>query len=80
MSELKIRKERRAKRSSRRPKGVTVRTVRDAEGGKTRILAIDANSPTFGEDFLYVFTQNVRRARRENKALLGSPSGAKRTP
>ena len=80
MPDLKVRKEPKPKRAGKRPKGVTVRTVRDADGGKQRILAVDTNSPTFSEDFLYVFTQNVRRARRANKALLGTPSGVKRQP
>lgn len=64
-------------RSGKKPKGVTLRRVTGADGEKVTIRAVDANSPTFGEDFLYVFTKNVEAARRENKRLFGSADGVK---
>jgi hypothetical protein len=67
-----------AKKAGRKPKGVVVRRVTGASGRKVAVRAVDANSPTFGEDFLYVFTQNVKAARRENKAKLGSLSGRRK--
>jgi len=44
------------------------RTVRS--GGKTmKVRIVDADSPVFAADFGAVFAENVRRARRENRAL-----------
>jgi hypothetical protein len=67
-----------AKKAGRKPKSVVVRRVTSASGEKVAVRAVDANSPTFGEDFLYVFTQNVKAARKENKAKLGSLSGRRK--
>lgn len=65
-------------RPGKRPKGVTSRRVTAPDGRKITIRAIDANSPDFGEAFLYVFGRNVATARKENKEILGSPSGVPR--
>ncbi len=70
-----IRSEPKALKAGTRPKSVTAKFLFTADGLKTRVLAVDANSPSFGADFLYVFTQNVRRARKENKLRLGSTDG-----
>lgn len=78
MTDITIQRADKGKRAGKKPKGVTLRRVTTADGQKVTIRAIDANSPTFGEDLLYVFSKNVEAARRENKALLGSPSGAKK--
>lgn len=44
------------------------RTVRS--GGKTmKVRIVDADSPTFAADFGAAFSENVRRARRDNRAL-----------
>jgi hypothetical protein len=59
-----------AKRASKRPKSVTVRLMATNAGGHARILAVDANSPSLGDDLLYVFSKNVQRARKENRDLL----------
>jgi hypothetical protein len=67
-----------AKKAGRKPKSVVVRRVTSLSGEKVAVRAVDANSPTFGEDFLYVFTQNVKAARKENKAKLGSLSGRRK--
>lgn len=75
MTDITIQRSEKGKRAGKKPKGVTLRRVTAANGEKVTIRAIDANSPTFGEDLLYVFSKNVEAARRENKALLGSPSG-----
>ena len=77
MAKLEIKTHPKAKRASARPETVAVKSVSAERGGKLRVLSVDANSPSFGDDFLYVFTQNVKRARKENKQRLGSPSGAK---
>jgi hypothetical protein len=78
MTDISILRSDKGKRAGKKPKGVTIRRITAANGEKVTIRAIDANSPTFGEDLLYVFSRNVEAARRENKALLGSPSGAKK--
>lgn len=67
-----------SKRPGRRPKGVTTKRVTTATGDKVTVRSIDANSPTFGEDLLYVFARNVEAARKENKTLLGTPSGVRK--
>ena len=53
------------------PGSVTEQRVRTPEGRMTTIRRIDARSPTFGEDMLYVFSKNVAAARRENKRVIG---------
>ena len=78
MTDITIRRSEKGKRAGKKPKGVTIRRITDANGEKVTVRAIDANNRTFGEDLLYVFSKNVEAARRENKALLGTPSGAKR--
>lgn len=41
------------------------------DGRFQTIHKVDAGSPTFGEDMLYVFRKNVQAARRENKKVTG---------
>lgn len=62
-------------RAGKKPKGVTIRRVLDSTGKMVSIRAVNAHSPTFGQDLLYVFSKNVEAARRENKRLLGSADG-----
>ena len=45
------------------------RTARAAGEKAMRVRVVDADSPTFGADFEAAFKANVRRARRENRAL-----------
>ena len=75
MTDITIQRVYGANRPGKKPKGVTLRRVTDADGQKVTIRAIDANSPTFGEDLLYVFGKNVEAARRENKRVIGTASG-----
>ena len=77
MSDVTIVRSDRVKRAGRKPEGVTKRQVTTESGDKVTIRAVDANSPTFGEDFLYVFSKNVEAARKENKRLFGSADGVK---
>ncbi len=77
MTDITLQKFDRGQRAGKKPKGVTTRRVTTETGDKVTIRAVDANSPTFGEDFLYVFTKNVEAARRENKRLFGSADGVK---
>lgn len=77
MTDITLQKFDKGQRSGKKPKGVTTRRVTTETGEKVTIRAVDANSPTFGEDFLYVFTKNVEAARRENKRLFGSADGVK---
>lgn len=78
MTAIVIRRYEKPKKAGRKPKGVTERLLTTDTGETVRVRAIDANSPTFGDDFLYVFSRNVAAARRENKAVLGTPSGVKK--
>jgi hypothetical protein len=64
MAELKIQVEAKARRATKRPKSVVLKTLSTNEGAKTRVTSVDANSATFGADFLYVFKNNVRKARK----------------
>lgn len=41
------------------------------ESGVKVVRTLDAHSPTFEDDFSYVFGQNVAKARKENKRVLG---------
>lgn len=78
MTDMTITKSDKARRAGKKPVGVTSRRVTTTTGEKVLIRAIDANSSTFGEDFLYVFTKNVEAARRENKRMFGSADGVKK--
>jgi len=75
MTDLTIQKSTTGQRAGKKPKGVTNRRVTTLTGEKVTIRSIDAHSPTFGADFLYVFTKNVEAARKENKRLFGSADG-----
>ncbi|MBB4859525.1 hypothetical protein HNO88_002854 [Novosphingobium chloroacetimidivorans] len=51
---------------------VTQKRVWDAGSGQfTTVRTIDAQSKTLSEDLNYVFSKNVAKARRENKAVAG---------
>jgi hypothetical protein len=49
-----------------------------ADGRPSTVLTLDARSPTFGDDLQHLFERNVRKARRDNKRLLGSADIAPR--
>ena len=66
--ELEIRTVAESKKASRRPKTVVVKTLRSDDGVKTRVLGLDGNSASFGDDFLYAFKANVKAARKKNRA------------
>ena len=40
-----------------------------SNGTSMKVRIVDADSPTFGADFQAAFAENVRRARRENRAI-----------
>ncbi|HEY2707609.1 MAG TPA: hypothetical protein VGI95_06105 [Caulobacteraceae bacterium] len=67
MVALKIEVKAKAQRASKRPKSVSSKTLSTPAGAKTRVTSLDANSATFGADFLYVFKNNVRKARKGNR-------------
>jgi len=75
MTDITIQRVHGANRPGKKPKGVDEKRVKTAAGETVTVRTIDANSPTFGEEFLYVFGRNVAAARRRNKAVLGTPSG-----
>jgi hypothetical protein len=51
---------------------VVSKSVHKPSGERTKILSVDANSPTFGNDLSIIFERNVARARRANKKKFGS--------
>lgn len=60
---------------------VTQKRVRDSSSGKLMtIRTIDGQSKTIGQDLSYVFSKNVAKARRENKAVTGVADRAPRKP
>jgi hypothetical protein len=75
MTDISIQRSSKSSRAGKKPKGVTTKRVTTPDGAKVTVRSLDANSPTFGEEFLYVFSRNVAAARRRNKEILGSPSG-----
>ena len=75
--DLEIRTFDEPKRASRRPKTVVIKTVSTETGGKTKVLTLDANSASFGDDFLYVFTKNVKAARKKNRERSAVSGGGK---
>jgi hypothetical protein len=52
---------------------VVSKTVHKPSGERIRILSVDSNSPTFGNDLNIIFERNVAKARRANKKKFGSP-------
>ena len=51
-----------------KPGPAKYRTVQ-RDGERVRLRVVDADSPKFAADFQAAFAANVRRARRENRAL-----------
>jgi uncharacterized protein YjhX (UPF0386 family) len=54
-------------------KGGKIKRVRDASGQLITIRTIDADSRSFGSELRDVFAKNVSKARKANKAAVGSP-------
>ena len=52
-----------------KPSAPRYRTAIGPDGNQVRIRVIDPNSPTFTADLLSSFRANVKRARKESKAL-----------
>ena len=51
--------------------GVVEKRVRDAAGKMQTVRTIDGHSKSFTNDLTYVFSRNVAKARRDNKAVIG---------
>jgi hypothetical protein len=75
MPKLQLVKHPKAKRAPSKASNVVSRRLRTEAGEVVTVYAIDTNSPTFANDFLYVFAQNVKKAREENRERFGSPDG-----
>ena len=75
--DLEIRTLPEAKTASRRPKTVIVKTRSADNGDKTKVLALDANSASFSDDFLYVFKANVKAARKKTRERRAATGAAK---
>lgn len=52
--------------------GVISKRLRASDGKVFVFRFIDANSASFGSDFDSVFRSNVRKARRDNKRIVGT--------
>jgi hypothetical protein len=52
---------------------VVSKRIHTPSGERVKILSVDANSPTFGNDLSIIFERNVAKARRANKKKFGSP-------
>ncbi len=74
---LELRAEVAAKTASKRPKGVAIKTLSTETGVRTRVFALDANSASFGDDFLYVFKSNVKLARKKSRQRRAANAGDK---
>jgi hypothetical protein len=75
---VELRTASKAKVASKRPKTVTVKILSTNEGAKKRVFALDANSASFGDDFLYVFKSNVKLARKKSREGRAAADAAKR--
>jgi hypothetical protein len=75
--DLEIRTVAEAKTASRRPKTVIVKTRSAESGGTTKVLALDGNSASFSDDFLYVFKANVKAARKKTRERRAAAGAAK---
>ena len=51
---------------------VVEKRVRDASGKMQTVRTIDGHSKSLTNDLTYVFSRNVAKARRENKAATGT--------
>ncbi len=70
-----------SKKSSKAPPtSIVTKNLHRPSGERVRILSIDANSPTFGNDLSIVFRRNVAKARRENTKKFGSPDRVSKKP
>ncbi|HEY0314357.1 MAG TPA: hypothetical protein VGC56_17925 [Allosphingosinicella sp.] len=52
--------------------GVVLKRV-SKDGRITSVRTLDADSETFGKDFTWTFGANVKKAREENKRIIGAP-------
>jgi hypothetical protein len=63
-----------------RPRGkgasAKVKRVRGPEGQLVTVRALDSGRSTFGADLRNVFATNVSKARRENRAVVGTTDRA----
>ncbi len=73
MNKLQLHTLPKAKRASSKASHIIEKRLRNDAGEVVKVHAIDANSQSFGDDFLYVFKRNVKKAREENKERFGSP-------
>lgn len=61
------------KSTSKGSAGVVSKRIRTSDGKFFVFRYVDANSASFGSDFDSVFRSNVRKARRDNKRIVGTP-------
>lgn len=71
MTKMEVRRLTNAEKATKKRAKVSTKVL-STDQGTMRVRLIDANSETFGRDFLQVFRLNVRDARKENKERLGA--------
>jgi hypothetical protein len=79
MKKLELRTHPKAIRASPKDSNVVAKRLRTEAGDIVTVRAISANSATFGNDLLYVFKQNVKKARKENRERFGSADRVAKT-
>ena len=72
MTKLVVAKLKGSKKGKGAHGAVTEKRVRSSDTGQfLTVRTIEGQSKTFAHDLTYVFTKNVAKARRENKAVAG---------
>jgi len=71
MTKLVVAKLKGSKKAKAAHGAVTEKRVRSSTGQFLTVRTIEGQSKTFAHDLTYVFTKNVAKARRENKAVAG---------
>ena len=61
-----------SKSTAKGSSGVISKRLRTSDGKVIVFRLVDANSASFGSDFDSVFRSNVRKARRDNKRVVGT--------
>jgi hypothetical protein len=56
--------------------GPPTKFVVDVDGRRYRLQTLDVRSKSFGQEFGAAFKKSVKKARRENTSVIGSPDGA----
>lgn len=67
-----------SKLATKRRPAVPTKQVRDSKGNLVKFFMVDGSRATLGDDLTYVFKENIKRAREENRKLFGSVDGVRK--